>query len=243
MTCHPNTLDFAKYIREKKIVLVDLSGKAIRNEVGSLGAIFMTAFYLASESLDSQLGNLPPRCYLYIDELAQFITSPLDEILSQSRKYGLSLTCANQYLDQVKDTLPGIFGNVGTHFMFELSDDDAKTLSPKTEPEVTKPQLLNLGAYRMAVKTRAGGKTLPAFIAKTRPIPKAAGQPMTFTDAPPVNGVWTVEKLWAWKKERYSSDIDEPEISEKREQPNKQLPESGVDGNDGLVDYENDQQA
>lgn len=179
MTCHPQGLNFQDMIREKKIVLINLAGDEIANEVGSLGALFVSGFYLASEALGYVSGeNVPPRFYLSIDEAERFITTPLGDLFSQARKMGLSLTVANQYLDQLsKTTLQAMTGTVGTQFLFELGSNDAQTFKSLVEPEIPWESLLNLGVHRMAVKTRAEGRSLPAFVVSTRPAPAASHTP------------------------------------------------------------------
>lgn len=232
ITCHPNTLDFASFIREKKIVLINLAGDAIKSEVGSLGAIIMSAFFLASEKLGFQDGNLPPRFYLYADELEQFVTGPLDDIFSQARKFGLSLTLAHQYLGQMSaSTLESIVGNVGNRFIFEIGDKDVPAFAPVFEPDIPRAQLLNLGMGNIAVKTRAQGKTLPAFIARTRPMPNTVGHPMTIADAPAITGLLPKREVRAWLNKRYAPQ-EEPEKPTKRKPPAKRT------SKDGLGDYE-----
>ena len=174
MMCHPSTVDFQSFIRENKIVLINLAGEAVRSEVGSLGAVFLAGFTLASEALGYQEDGSPPRYYLYVDEVDRLVTSPLPDMFAHERKFGLSLTLATQFLDQLdKEVQQGILGNVGTKFLFECGDGDVQRLQASLQPDLDARELLNLGAYRMAVKTRAGGKTLPAFIVNTRKPPEA----------------------------------------------------------------------
>lgn len=42
---------------------------------------------------------------LYVDEFQNFATDSFATILSEARKYGLSLTMANQYVDQMTETV------------------------------------------------------------------------------------------------------------------------------------------
>jgi type IV secretory pathway TraG/TraD family ATPase VirD4 len=51
--------------------------------------------------------------YLYIDEFQNFATESFESILSEARKYKLSLTIANQYISQIEENIRNaIFGNV-----------------------------------------------------------------------------------------------------------------------------------
>jgi len=59
--------------------------------------------------------------YLYIDEFQNFATDSFESILSEARKYRLSLIVANQYTSQIQENVRNaIFGNVGTIFSFGL---------------------------------------------------------------------------------------------------------------------------
>ena len=58
---------------------------------------------------------------LYIDEFQNFATKSFATILSEARKYKLSLIVANQYTSQLDEAIKdAIFGNVGTIFSFTL---------------------------------------------------------------------------------------------------------------------------
>nr|WP_244831579.1 TraM recognition domain-containing protein [Candidatus Vampirococcus lugosii] len=51
--------------------------------------------------------------YLYIDEFQNFATESFENILSEARKYKLSLVVANQYISQINEKIRNaIFGNV-----------------------------------------------------------------------------------------------------------------------------------
>ena len=59
--------------------------------------------------------------YLYIDEFQNFATDSFESILSEARKYRLSLIVANQYTTQIQENVrDAIFGNVGTIVSFGL---------------------------------------------------------------------------------------------------------------------------
>jgi type IV secretory pathway TraG/TraD family ATPase VirD4 len=56
---------------------------------------------------------------LYIDEFQNFATDSFAVILSEARKYNLSLVVANQYISQIEETVQNaIFGNVGNLIAF-----------------------------------------------------------------------------------------------------------------------------
>ncbi|MBZ0285213.1 MAG: type IV secretion system DNA-binding domain-containing protein [Anaerolineae bacterium] len=217
MTCHPQMLNFRSFIEQKKIVLINLSGEAIRSEVGSLGLMFLSGFYMANETLGYLADNQPPRCFVYVDEVERIVSSPIPEMFAHERKFGLSLTLANQYLDQLSEaTLNGILGNVGTLMLFECGERDARRLGLHLEPDIERGRLLNLGAYQAVVKTRYAGRTLPAFVLKTRPAPKArSALPARELRAALLRNskLPTSAAVAAWLTDRYTVKLPQPEPS------------------------------
>jgi hypothetical protein len=213
MTCHPNTLDFRALIREKKIVLIDLSGDALKSEVGNLGAIFFANFFLASESLGALEGGEDPRFYLYVDETQRFITTAIPDMFSEARKFGLSLTLANQYIGQLDgETQSGISNNVGTKFSFEAAPEEAQKTAKLYEPYVTAEEIIKLGIGKAALRTRWQGETIPSFITATLPRPKATNDtevdPTAIEQRSRENlGLVTRQEVEDFLEKRYDSDL------------------------------------
>lgn len=219
MTCHPRALDFRQLIRERKIVLVDLSGDAITSEVDSLGAIFLAQVFLASIALGENPSGQPPRFYLFVDETQRFITTAIPNMFSEARKFGLSLTLANQYIGQLdQDTQAGISNNVGTKFAFEAVAEEAVVTAKLYEPEVQAQDIQKLGVGRAALRTRANGKTLPGFIVNT---PR---RPQGYEALPQIEalkqrsrerlGLLTAAEVVAWLDQRYEGELFAPSRDE-----------------------------
>lgn len=101
--------------------------------------------------------------------LTNFVTTALNVVFSEARKYGLYLTVANQFLGQLRgDTLDAVMGNVGASVVFQTSPDDAQELAPYFRPEFERDDMVNFDLYHAAVKMRSGKQTLPAFSIETR---------------------------------------------------------------------------
>jgi hypothetical protein len=68
--------------------------------------------------------------HLYADEFQSFATDSFTLILSEARKYGLTLTIAHQYLEQLPDKLrAAVFGNVGSIFACRIGASDAPIIA------------------------------------------------------------------------------------------------------------------
>jgi DNA helicase HerA-like ATPase/biotin operon repressor len=90
---------------------------------------------------------------LFIDEFQNVQKlKVLKDVLSEGRKFGLSLVMANQYLQQLESEglLEAILANAGTKCALRCSSDDATKLS-KVLGEKYKDELVLLPKYHMAV--------------------------------------------------------------------------------------------
>lgn len=166
--CHPEMLDFGRFIRENKIILVSLAmddDHVPEQERNLVGSLLISRLQMA--------GMKEPRSepfYLYIDEVQKFVTTSLPVLYSEARKYGLSLTTASQFLGQLEGkTLEAVMGNVGTTIAFACSPDDAKAVATYMRPGFDAQGLLNLDRFQAAVKLQVQAQTQPAFSLITPP--------------------------------------------------------------------------
>jgi hypothetical protein len=117
-----------KLMDEGKIVLVNLSkGRLGETSSHLLGALLVSGFTSAAMSRQ----DIPERerrtFVVMIDEFQNFTSDTFASLLSEARKYGLSLVCSNQFLSQLKDgTRASILGNTGSHILFRMGAEDAE---------------------------------------------------------------------------------------------------------------------
>lgn len=79
-----------------------------------------------------------------IDEVSVVQNDALSAILSEARKFNLSLFLTQQYLGQVeRNLLNAIITNVYNYFIFKISEDDARVLANNLEFEFTEEQLVS----------------------------------------------------------------------------------------------------
>lgn len=161
--CHPGRIDFGTLMDERKIILVSLGmdeEQIPESERNLIGAILVSQLQMAAmKHMDR-----PHPFYVYIDEVQNFVTTSLDKVFSEARKYKLSLTVANQFLKQLTgSTLEAMMSNVGAMVVFQCGLDDARQLAPYMAPGFAAEDLVNLDKYQAAVKLRVMGETQPAF--------------------------------------------------------------------------------
>lgn len=129
-----STINFRKILDDKSILLVNLS-KGILGEGNSalLGA-FLVA-HLQQAALSRANSRQRDIFFLYLDEFQNYTTDNIKDILSESRKYGLSLILAHQYLDQLGMDLRGaVLNTPGVISCFRLGYQDASILAREVFP-------------------------------------------------------------------------------------------------------------
>lgn len=167
-----SSFNLREVIDNKKILIVNLSKGAIGEDSASLlGGIIITKIQLAAMSRVDLPENERQDFFLYIDEFQNFGTEAFINILSEARKYHLSLILANQYLDQLPSSVvQGILGNVGTIICFRVGPTDA-TILEKELIEFKSADLVNLPKYHIYIKLLIEGIASRAFSAVTLPPP------------------------------------------------------------------------
>jgi hypothetical protein len=127
-------LNFREVLDRKLIFLVNLP-KGILGEGPSalLAAFFVAHLQKAALSRANSIVRSP--YYLYLDEFQNYTTGNIKDILSESRKYALSLTLAHQYLDQLSpDMCSAVLNTAGTLVSFRVGYQDAARLAKEIFP-------------------------------------------------------------------------------------------------------------
>lgn len=174
-----SSIDVRKAMDEGKILILNLSkGRVGEDASRLLGALLITRLQLAAMSRVEIPEEERRDFFLYVDEFQNFATEAFANILSEARKYRLSLILANQYLAQLEEMTPtgkstkvrdAVFGNIGTIISFRVGAEDAEFLEKEFAPEVLADDLVNLAKYNIYVKLMVGGVTTRPFSAETLP--------------------------------------------------------------------------
>lgn len=169
-----STFDLRKMMDEKKIFIVNLSkGRMGESNAALLGSMLTVKIYLAAMSrADEPPARMAalPRCYFYVDEFQSMMNEAFADILSESRKYKLALTLANQYIEQMEENVRNaVFGNVGTLITFRVGPFDAEVLETVYKPIFLPEDLTNLGLGQIYLTLMIDGVGSQPFSAETIP--------------------------------------------------------------------------
>lgn len=153
-----------------KILLVNLA-KGMLGEATAqfLGLVLMAKFQ--SEILgraEIPTENRNPFT-IYVDEFQSLATENFSLLLSEARKFGVSLVLANQFISQIHDQriMEAIFGNVGTMLAFRVGKNDAASIASQFSPAFDAFDLANLPNWHACVKMTVNGKTVSPFSLQT----------------------------------------------------------------------------
>ena len=144
------------------------------------GLIIQQVFLLAQKK------SINKKIILVVDEVALIENDGLISILSEARKFDLSLFLSQQYLTQITpELLKAILSNVFNYFVFKVSEEDAKILSKNleikfpdeilikekekglTDSDLRKELMVTLNPRECLVRVFSKDKFYPCFKAKT----------------------------------------------------------------------------
>ena len=152
-----------------KIFLVNLAkGKIGEDNATLLGALLVSRLGLAALSRADVAEESRRDFFVYLDEFQNFTTLALATMLSELRKYHLSLVLAHQYLGQLDlEVRDAVLGNVGTMISFRIGLQDAKVLAKEFHPKVEDTDLMNLPNYHIYLKIMIDGQVSKPFSGET----------------------------------------------------------------------------
>ena len=198
-----NKIDFQDIMEEGKILIVNCSKGILGEENSALfGSFFLTKINQVAMARARQEEEERREFYLYVDEFQNVATHTFISLFSESRKYGINITVANQYLGQIGEKLrEAILGNVGTILSFRLGGADADRMVQEFRPLVQSQDIINLGMRDFYIKMAIDGRTAQPFSAVTLPLQTIHIQP----DA--------LQEILDLGRERYARSPDEAGVS------------------------------
>lgn len=166
-----STINVRDLMDSRKIFIMNLSkGRIGEDNSRLLGGMLITKLQLAAmERVDTPEHDRKD-FFLYVDEFQNFATPSFANILSEARKYRLSLIMAHQYVAQLDEVVAdAVFGNVGTIVTFRVGGADAEMLVKEFTPTFTEEDIVNLTKYQIILKLMIDGVASQPFSAATLP--------------------------------------------------------------------------
>jgi hypothetical protein len=189
-----STINVREIMDSQKIMIMNLAkGRIGEDNSRLLGGMFITKMQMAAMNRVDTPEHLRKDFMLYVDEFQNFATPSFAEMLSEARKYRLSLIMAHQYIAQLSEEVrDSVFGNVGSMVSFRVGAADAEFLEQEFSPVFEQEDLVNLSKYHIFLKLMIDG---------------VASQPFSAVTLPPLGESTGVkEKVIKVSRERYGRD-------------------------------------
>ena len=127
-------MNFQTQMNQRRIILVHIpKGILGENTSNLMGAFIVAQIQQAALSRNTSSDRKP--YYLYLDEFQNYTADNISDILSESRKYELSMVLAHQYLDQLdRQIQSAVLNTSGTIACFRVGFEDALRLAKNIFP-------------------------------------------------------------------------------------------------------------
>lgn len=165
-------LDVRAVMDEGRILLVNLSkGRLGEDNAAFFGALTMLQLQLAALSRADVPEERRRDCFVYVDEFQSFMVAQgLDHLMSEARKFRLSLTLAHQYLHQLDEGMRhAILGNAGSILAFPVGPEDAAFLERQFFPPFVRQDLVDHEKYTLCLRLAVEGRSSLPFSAVSLP--------------------------------------------------------------------------
>lgn len=141
-------VNFKTVLDKKQILLLNLEGLGNRGAEMVGGFAFSQLFFASQKRKDRKSIHT-----VVIDEAQKFISSPIDFVLAESRKFGLSLHLGTQIISALPTNIrEAIFGNVATTAVYRVGGVDAEILIKELSTNQPAYRLQDLPDYRAFVR-------------------------------------------------------------------------------------------
>jgi type IV secretory pathway TraG/TraD family ATPase VirD4 len=152
MTIVKSTVDLAKALNQRKVIIFNLAPGTIGRDAASAFGRLIIALL---QSLALMRANLPPServpVHVFLDECQLFITESIESILTGGRKYGIHLTLAQQVLGQ--DMTPQlrriVLGNTAIKFTGKNGLNTLQAIGKEIGEELEELQNLQTGCFSL----------------------------------------------------------------------------------------------
>ena len=162
-------LDIPFIMNHGRIFIANLSKGALGDGPSNLiGSLLVSEFQHAA----MRRGAMPEASRrdftLIIDEFQSYSTWAFASILSEARKFRLSIVLSHQFCSQIEPEIrDAIFGNVGTTIVFQLGSTDAEIMAKEFGEAFTPSQFVDLDKFNILVKPSAVDGRLQPFRGRT----------------------------------------------------------------------------
>lgn len=128
--------DLSFAMEHRGILIANLAKGRIGEQAANLlGSLLVSHLQLSAMARSEQAAESRVPFWSHIDEFQSFGTEAFASLLSEARKFAVHLCLANQYIDQLDETVrAAVLGNAGALLVFRVSGQDAVLLVQEFAP-------------------------------------------------------------------------------------------------------------
>ena len=124
-----STVDMARVMRERQWLIIRLPKGRLREHAHTLGNLLFAQLQFATMAREA----IPPRARhtftMLCDEVQNLAENDLATLITEGRKFGISVITANQFWEQLPKELRGALLSAASHICFRVSSADANVLA------------------------------------------------------------------------------------------------------------------
>ncbi len=164
-------IDFRFMMDDRRIFIANLQKAELGDDKAALiGSLIVAGMQHAAFSRSDMPEASRVPFSLVVDEFQNFQTGNFATILSEARKYGLSLVLSHQFAGQLDQPIAdAVFGNVGSIIAFRLGFADAERLADELGESGLAAELAGLPNHSAYARLIEGGRMTEPFLARTFP--------------------------------------------------------------------------
>ncbi len=210
------SLDLGKALEEGSIILVNLSterGRISSENAQLFATLLLSDLWTAAQERGKRDGVKP--FYVYLDEFQQFLTPTISENLDQARGFGLHLTMAHQFPNQLLDrgesgkrVFNSIMENASSKVVFRLTHEaNLKDMALWLFRGVMNPDEIKLKLY--STKVMEYREELRTSVTRSRSRSKGKGEFLGTTGSNSLGGKITENQVQdpdAWNESLANSE-------------------------------------
>jgi hypothetical protein len=134
---------FREIMDDSQILLVNLS--TVGPEVLEvLGCFILSLLHLTALERGPDNPEQFRPFHIYCDEAHRFLTDAMEDLIAETRKFGVSLTLAHQYMSQFGTRKTDALSGVGSTIIFRVDEKDAEHLKKDLQGKVRLNDLITL---------------------------------------------------------------------------------------------------
>lgn len=123
------SINFRRAIEQKQLVFIKLPVKQVAQDARLVGTILLAQLYAAVFSFADIPEAQRPGLSLYVDEFQHFATPDFASLFTEGRKFGVRLTLAHQYRDQLPKYLQDSTMTARTKVCFRATPSDSNEMA------------------------------------------------------------------------------------------------------------------